>query len=99
MMVEWLVFDVAPALQERFIREDEAIWTGMLSQWPGFVSKEIWRRPNRAGELVIAIRWESLAHWKAIPRADLDETERWFQERMGRGFPILDAGEYEILKG
>lgn len=81
--VEWLKFQVPAAQHDRFIEQDAAIWTPVLSSYPGFQNKEIWSSPDRPDELVIVTHWASLEQWQAIPKDVLDRTTQRFQQAMG----------------
>ena len=81
--VEWLKFQVPSEQQARFIEQDAAIWTPVLSSYPGFQSKEIWSNPTRPDELVIVTHWASSEQWQAIPRDVLDRTRQRFDQAMG----------------
>jgi uncharacterized protein (TIGR03792 family) len=85
--VEWLKFQVPHQQQTRFVEQDEAIWTPVLSSYPGFQSKEIWANPARPDELVIVTHWASREQWQAIPRDVLDRTTQQFNQAMGSEYP------------
>lgn len=53
MVIEWLKFRVIPEQRERFIEQDEAIWTKTVGAYPGFLGKEIWINPNQAEEVIL----------------------------------------------
>lgn len=80
--VEWLKFQVPLQQQARFIEQDAAIWTPVLSSYPGFQSKEIWSNPGRPDELVLVIHWASMEQWQAIPQDVLDRTTERFHQAM-----------------
>lgn len=80
--VEWLKFQVPSQQQARFIEQDAAIWTPVLSSYPGFQRKEIWSNPDRPDELVIVIHWSSMEQWQAIPQDVLDRTTQKFHQAM-----------------
>lgn len=48
MVIEWLGFRVEPKLREKFIEEDEKIWTPVLADADGFLGKEIWIAPGQS---------------------------------------------------
>ena len=78
--VEWLKFQVPHQQQTHFVEQDTAIWTPVLSSYPGFQSKEIWANPDRPDELVIVTHWASREQWQAIPRDVLDRTTQQFNQ-------------------
>jgi uncharacterized protein (TIGR03792 family) len=81
--IEWLKFHVPSAQHARFIEQDAAIWTPVLSRYPGFQNKEIWTNPERPDELVIVTHWASFEQWQAIPKDVLDRTTQQFHQAMG----------------
>lgn len=81
--VEWLKFQVQSEQQARFIEQDAAIWTPVLSSYPGFQNKEIWSNPTHPDELVIVTHWASIEQWQAIPQDVLERTTRRFHQAMG----------------
>lgn len=80
--IEWLKFQVPAEQHTRFIEQDAAIWTAVLSRYPGFQSKEIWSNPDRPDELVIITHWASFEQWQAIPQEVLNRTTQQFHEAM-----------------
>ncbi len=98
MVIEWLKFRVAAQLREEFIIQDEAIWTTMLAQYPGFLGKEIWLNPQQAEEVVIVIRWQTREQWFAIPQADLELTEQKFNQALGGNYDMVESKEYQVRK-
>ncbi len=98
MVIEWLKFRVAAELREEFIVQDEAIWTNMLAQYPGFLGKEIWLNPQQADEVVMVIRWQSREQWFTIPQADLESTEQQFNQALGGNYDMVETKEYQVRK-
>lgn len=99
MVIEWLKFHVNPKLREQFVEQDQAIWTKTLSQQPGFLGKEIWINPTDPNEVVVVIRWQTREQWDAIAPALLAETEKRFQQAMGKDtYEMLEAKELHIRK-
>ncbi len=82
--VEELLFRVKPEFVEEFIRIDHEVWTLALSKYPGFVSKEIWVNDDNKGEITTVLYWESMSHWKSISHKELEETQRCFDEAIGK---------------
>jgi uncharacterized protein (TIGR03792 family) len=62
------------------------------------MAKEVWINPNDATEVVLHIRWETREHWDAIPEADKDAIALKFDAAMGKSYPIVEAGEYQVRK-
>jgi uncharacterized protein (TIGR03792 family) len=99
MEIEWLKFRVLPELREQFVQQDEEIWTATLSQYPGFLSKEVWINPEDLAELILVIRWESLAAWKAVPADILQQSDQAFAHAMGiETYDMTETGHYQIRK-
>ncbi len=96
MVIEWLKVKVPLEKRERYIQKDAEIWTAVLSQYPGYVRKEIWLNPQDESELVMVIHWQSKDAWKSIPTSVLEETDRRFTEAMGESFPFLEEREYQV---
>lgn len=99
MVIEWLGFQVKPELREKFIQKDEKIWTAVLSQADGFLSKEIWIAPDPSDRIYLIIRWQTRDQWKAVPIDLLQETEATFLDAMGQdSYQMIEAKEYQIQK-
>ncbi|NJR38961.1 MAG: TIGR03792 family protein [Leptolyngbyaceae cyanobacterium CSU_1_4] len=98
MVIEWLKFTVVAELREQFVQRDAEIWTPVLAQYSGFLSKEVWISPERLDEVIAVIRWQSLEQWQAIPTSVLDETEARFLEAMGNTYKLIEASPYQVRK-
>jgi uncharacterized protein (TIGR03792 family) len=98
MVIEWLTFAVAPDHRETFIRVDNEIWTAALSQYPGFIAKEVWISPDLADQVVTIIRWQTRDQWKAIPPADLEQIEQQFQTTFNLPYRMIDTREYQVRR-
>ena len=99
MEIEWLKIEVQPELREQFVQKDAEIWTVMLAQYPGFLNKEVWISPDNLEEVVLVVHWASFEQWKAIPAADLQETEARFNQAMGGDtYKIVQASRYQVRK-
>lgn len=99
MVIEWLSFQVKPELREKFIAEDEKIWTAVLSDADGFLGKEIWLDPSNSDRLYLIIRWQTRQQWKAVPIKLLQETEAKFMAAMGKNsHRMIESKEYQIRK-
>lgn len=98
MVIEWLKVRVSPDLREKFIQQDAEIWTSMLANYPGFLSKEVWINPETPTEVVLIIRWASLEEWKAVPPDRLAQTEQQFNQAFGDQHQIIEAAEYQVRK-
>ena len=92
MVIEWLQFRVDEGAIDQFIECDRAIWTTALSQYPGFVKKEVWTSPTHANEVICVIHWQTMAQLKAIPASDLESIEATFKQAMDDGHPH-DVGD------
>lgn len=98
MVIEWLKVKVAPEQREQYIQKDTEVWTAALAQFPGFLGKEIWINPEAPGEIIMVIRWESEAHWKAIPAEPLQRIERQFDQQVGMTYEMVEEGAYQVRK-
>lgn len=98
MVIEWLTFAVDPDSRETFIRLDNEIWTAALSQYPGFISKEVWISPDLLDQVVLVIRWQTREQWKAISPADLEAIERQFDEAADFSHRMIDSREYQVRR-
>jgi uncharacterized protein (TIGR03792 family) len=99
MVIEWLKFRVVPQSREKFIENDERIWTATLSKYPGFLGKEIWIVPKTENEITLVIRWQTRENWKAVPQDVLMATEQTFAQAMGKNkYQMIETGEYQVRK-
>lgn len=99
MVIEWLKFRVAPEQREQFIKQDAEIWTTTLSQYPGFLSKEVWISPDNLAEVIAVIHWQTYEQWQAIPPDVLERTEARFAESLGdTEYAIVESAQYQVRK-
>lgn len=99
MVIEWLKFKVDAKDREKFIQKDAEIWTATLSQYPGFLGKEIWINPTNEAEIILIIRWNTRKEWKIIPQSVLDETEQKFAQAAGNiSYEMIESSEYQVRK-
>jgi uncharacterized protein (TIGR03792 family) len=98
MVIEWLTFAVDPDHRETFIRLDHEIWTPALSQYPGFVSKEVWISPDLLDQVAFIIRWQTREQWKAIPQDVLDEVQERFEAAATFPHRMIDSREYQVRR-
>jgi uncharacterized protein (TIGR03792 family) len=99
MVIEWLKFQVAEELREKFIQADEAIWTAALAKHSGYLGKQVWISPHTPNEVVIVIHWETLEAWKSFPADVAEATEKRFTEQMGTGtYKLMEGEEYQVRK-
>lgn len=98
MVVEWLKFRVSPDLREQFVQKDAEIWTVALSQYPGFINKEVWISPDDLSEVVTVIYWETFEQWQAIPASELEQVEARFAEVMGDTYEMVESSRYQVRK-
>jgi uncharacterized protein (TIGR03792 family) len=97
MIIEWLKVKVPAALRAQYIQKDAEIWTGLLSNYSGFLGKEVWINPKDDTEIIIVIRWHDRTSWHSIPRAALQATDRRFTQALGQAFPFTETGEYQVF--
>lgn len=81
--VEYLVFEVNPSKVKEFTQLEHEIWSQMLSEYPGFISKEIWLNEYKPSEVTVIIYWESIKLWKSVPEDAIMESIRKFDEAIG----------------
>lgn len=99
MIIEWLKFRVSVESRDIFIQLDNQVWTSVLSQFPGFLGKEVWISPHTPDEITVMIRWETREQWKAIPCTILEETEQKFAQKMdNHPYKMIEAKEYQVRK-
>jgi uncharacterized protein (TIGR03792 family) len=101
MVIEWLKFQVDSEAREKFIKEDETIWTAALSNYPGFLGKEVWIEPHSLDKVIFTIRWQTREQWKSIPAKDLVAIEQRFAEVMGRmniNYKMIESKEFQVRK-
>lgn len=98
MVIEFLRFQVTPALRENFVQKDEEIWTPALAKFPGFISKEVWINPQEAAEVILVIRWATREEWKSISVAQLEKIEARFAQQMGKTYKLIESSEYQVRK-
>lgn len=84
--------------RETFIRLDSDIWTAALSQYPGFMGKEVWISPDLSDQVVSVIHWQTREQWKAIPEADLAEIDRRFKAALQVSYRLINAREYQVRR-
>ncbi len=98
MVIEFLRFQVTPALREKFVQKDEEIWTPALAKFPGFISKEVWINPQEAAEVILVIRWATREQWKSISVKELEKIEARFAQQMGKTYKLIESSEYQVRK-
>lgn len=97
MVIEFLRFQVTPALRENFVQKDEEIWTPALAKFPGFISKEVWINPQEAAEVILVIRWATREEWKSIS-VEIEKIEARFAQQMGKTYKLIESSEYQVRK-
>jgi uncharacterized protein (TIGR03792 family) len=101
MVIEWLKFQVDSEGREKFIREDEKVWTAALSTYPGFLGKEVWIEPQSEDKVIFTIRWQTREQWKSIPGKDLVAIEQRFagvMNKMNINYKMIESKEFQIRK-
>ena len=93
MVIEFLHFTVAPEQRQAFIARDAEVWSAGLADQPGYLGKDVWVDLDNPAQVRLAIRWESRAHWQAVPQALQDELDR----RMGDLLmPVEGVNAFEV---
>jgi len=67
-VIEMLRAKCAPGRRDEWLVRDAEIWTPVLAAHDGYISKEVWPSIDNPDEVVIIVRWESLAQWKSFPK-------------------------------
>ena len=99
MVIEWLKFRVQPEIREKFVEQDQAIWTKALATQSGFLGKEVWINPDVADEIILVIRWQTHEQWKAIAPDLLAQTEESLNASMEKdSYEIIEDKEHHIRK-
>ena len=69
-VIELLRVTCVPGKRAEWLVRDAEVWTPALAAHDGYISKEVWPSIDHPDEVVIIVRWESLAQWQTFP-ADL----------------------------
>ena len=67
-VIEMLRATCVPGRREEWLRRDAELWTPALAAHDGYISKEVWPSIDNPDDVVIIVRWESLAQWKSFPK-------------------------------
>lgn len=97
MVIEWLSYRVPPADQPAFLAADAAVWTATLTRLPGCIAKETWVRADAPDRVDLIIRWQSRAHWHAVPRDLLADTESRFRAAFTGQADFLGCTDLDVL--
>ena len=89
MVIEHLTVRVPHAIRPLFLQADDRIWTATLAAQPGFLGKETWADTADPDTLHLVIRWQSRAHWKAVPSDLLAEAHARMSAAMGQDCAVL----------
>jgi len=80
VVVEELVFDVAPARRDDWIEADAAAWDDALAGSPGFLGKEVWVPAHGESSVRVVIWWRSMDDQRRAAHTIQGDADR----RMGR---------------
>jgi uncharacterized protein (TIGR03792 family) len=97
MVIEWLQFRVEPTERDRFLAQDALIWTPVLAQQPGFLSKECWAIASQPDQIIIVVRWQSQQDWDQVDPELLATTEQAFLAAMGSVYELVETRSYQVL--
>jgi uncharacterized protein (TIGR03792 family) len=93
MVIEFLTFTVDPADRETWMSVEERTWSRFLERQPGFIDKQLWTDREHVDQVHAMIRWETEAHWHAIPHDELAavdaEMGEWFRDCTMRVYDVL----------
>lgn len=95
-VVEYLQYSVPPSEQAFFITQEEAIWGKFNAQFPGFDGEEIWRDLNQPEVLIVVVHWHSRAQMQSVPKAEVQVTNRVFEQALGQAYPLTIKEFYEL---
>ena len=98
MIIELLKVKVIPEEREKYLQKDAEIWTQALTNFPGFLGKEVWLNPSEPTEVILIIRWATEAQWKSISPVVLDKIEHQFVQQLGNTYQIIDSAEYQVYE-
>lgn len=98
MIIELLKVKVIPAEKEKYLQKDAEIWTQALTNFPGFLGKEVWLNPSEPTEVILIIRWATEKHWKSISAEVLNQIESQFAQQLGNSYQIVDLAEYQVYE-
>lgn len=99
MVIECLTVAVQPEHREAYVQADEEIWTAALSQYPGFLGKEVWISPDDLSQVVLIVRWNSFEEWQAVPQDVLETTEAQFEQAVGEGvYEITNSQRFQVRR-
>ena len=66
-VIELLRVTCKPEKRAEWLVRDAEVWTPALAAHDGYISKEVWPSIDHPDEVVIIVRWASLAQWKTFP--------------------------------
>ena len=66
-VIELLRVKCVPGRRDEWLARDAEVWTPALAAHDGYLSKEVWPSIDHPDDVVIIVRWESLAQWKTFP--------------------------------
>lgn len=71
MVIEFLTFDVDPAIRDDWMRVEEATWSRYLEGREGFIRKQLWVEQGNPGQVHAMIEWVDEATWHTVPAEDI----------------------------
>ena len=66
-VIELLRVTCVRGKRAEWLVRDAEIWTPALAAHDGYIAKEVWPSIDNPDDVVIIVRWESLAQWKSFP--------------------------------
>lgn len=94
-VIELLRVKCVPGRRAEWLVRDAEIWTPALAAHEGFIAKEVWPSIDHPDEVVIIVRWESLAQWKSFP----EELNRELDAKMADVQLEVTSEALEIYEG
>lgn len=75
MVIEFLTFDVDPAIREAWMSVEGATWSRYLEGRPGFVRKQLWVEQGNPGQVHAMITWTDETTWHTVPGEDVERVD------------------------
>ena len=66
-VIELLRVTCVPGKRADWLVRDAEVWTPALAAHDGYIDKVVWPSIDHPDEVVIIVRWESLAQWQTFP--------------------------------
>lgn len=91
LIVEELVFQIAPELLDRYLEGDFTCFAQGLEKWPGFMGSEVWVSSDRPGYVRNIVYWKDKASLEAVD-------PNWVAEADARLGALMGEGNIKLLE-